>query len=83
MNNNVSEKIIRVALYIRVSTEEQKRKGYSVDSQLKRLKEFSKENNYKVIDVYVDEAKSARSKLNSRKDLLRLLDEKSSLKIKR
>ncbi len=83
MNNNVSEKIIRVALYIRVSTEEQKRKGYSVDSQLKRLKEFSKENNYKVIDVYVDEAKSARSKLNSRKDLLRLLDDSGNDKFDR
>ena len=67
--------IIRTALYIRVSTEEQARRGYSLQSQKERLIEYCKQNNYKIIELYADEGKSARSKLNSRKELLRLLED--------
>ena len=73
--NNELDKIIRVALYIRVSSEEQKRKGYSIDSQTKRLTDFAKEKGYKIVEVYADEGKTARCKLSSRKELLRLLED--------
>ncbi len=75
--------IIRVAIYIRVSTEEQARNGYSLSSQRQRLLEYCKENNYKVINIYVDEGKSARSKLKSRKELLRLIDDAKEHKFDR
>ena len=70
-----NNQITRAAIYIRVSTEEQAKHGYSLDSQLKRLKEHCKEKGYKLVDTYADEGKSARSKLNSRKELLRLLED--------
>lgn len=69
------KEIIRVALYVRVSTEEQVKYGFSLSSQLNRLTEYCKNNKYKIIDKYVDEGKSARSKLKSRTELLRLIED--------
>ena len=66
-------KIICVVLYIRVSTEEQAKHGYSIDSQIARLKEYCKEKGYKIVGIYVDEGKSARAKLKNRKELLKLM----------
>ena len=83
MNEKIENKIIRVAIYIRVSTEEQARHGYSLSSQEQRLLEFCKEKKYKVIDIYADEGKSARSKLNSRKELLRLIEDAKEHKFDR
>lgn len=83
MQNYKTNEIIKVALYIRVSTEEQAKHGYSLDSQEKRLKEYSKIHNYKVIDIYKDEGKSARSKLKQRTELLRLIEDVKKKKIDR
>jgi site-specific DNA recombinase len=70
----------RVALYIRVSTEEQVRHGYSIQSQKERLIEYCKQKGYKVINIYIDEGKSARTKLKNRKELLKLVED-AKLKI--
>ena len=80
---DLKEKIIRVAIYIRVSTEEQAKHGYSIESQKSRLIEWAKEHNYQVVDIYADEGKSARTKISNRKELLRLLDDVKSNKIDR
>lgn len=80
---SVKDKIIRVAIYIRVSTEEQAKHGYSIESQKSRLIEWAKEHNYQVVDIYADEGKSARTKLSNRKELLRLLDDARNDKIDR
>ncbi len=45
----IDKKIIRAVLYIRVSSEEQVRHGYSLDLQKKRLIEFCKSKNYKKV----------------------------------
>lgn len=73
----IENKIIRVVLYIRVSTEEQVKHGYSIDSQKKRLLEFCEEQGYKVVKTYADEGKSARSKLKNRKELMKLVSDSS------
>lgn len=72
---NKLNQIIRVGIYIRVSTEEQAKHGYSIESQRTRLIEWSKEHNYQIIDVYADEGKSARTKISNRKELNRLLED--------
>lgn len=72
---NKNKKILRAVIYIRVSTEEQARHGYSLDSQKKRLIEYCKSKNYKLVDIYADEGKSARTKLKNRKELLRLIND--------
>ena len=69
------DKIIRAALYIRVSTDEQAKHGYSIESQKARLRDWCKEHQYQVVDVYADEGKSARTKISNRKELLRLLND--------
>lgn len=65
----------KVALYIRVSTEEQSKHGYSLDSQRNRLIDYCKDKEYQIIDIYTDEGKSARSKLKNRTELLRLIED--------
>lgn len=74
-NFEENKKVIRVALYIRVSSEEQVRHGYSLDSQRKRLIEYCREKKYKIIGIYADEGKSARTKLKNRKQLLELIED--------
>ena len=50
-----SEKLtIRTGLYVRVSTDDQRDNGYSIDSQLRMIKEYCEKNNYDIIDVYDD-----------------------------
>ena len=77
------EKRIKVGLYIRVSTDEQAKHGYSIDSQRNRLTEYAKEKGYLIYDSYIDEGKSARSKLHQRKALSRLLEDIKLNKIDR
>ena len=65
----------RVALYVRVSTQEQKKHGLSVDSQIAALEEYCAEKKYTVVDVYNDAGISARKKYTKRPGLLRLLND--------
>lgn len=44
----------RVALYIRVSTQEQAQEGYSIGEQRERLIAYCKAQNWVIADVYVD-----------------------------
>jgi DNA invertase Pin-like site-specific DNA recombinase len=50
--------INRVALYIRVSTEEQAEEGWSVDAQERALREFCKAKGWEIVQVYKDEGKT-------------------------
>ena len=64
----------RVALYCRVSSEEQVRHGYSLGAQLTALKEYAKKHRYAVMGEFVDEGISARKSYKKRPALLRLLE---------
>ncbi|CAM2078536.1 MAG: hypothetical protein NSGCLCUN01_02732 [uncultured Clostridium sp.] len=71
----------RVALYIRVSTEEQALHGYSLEAQKETLTIFAKENNMKIFDYYIDEGISARKKYTTRKEFMRMLEDVKQNKI--
>lgn len=73
--------IIRAALYIRVSTEEQVRDGYSLDAQKAHLIEYAKKNGYVIADLYADEGISARKTYKKRKEFMRLLSDVEAGKI--
>lgn len=73
--------IKRAALYIRVSTEEQVREGYSVEAQRDNLKRYAKNKGYSVVGVYADEGITARKKYTNRKEFMRLLDDVEAGKI--
>ncbi len=51
----------RVALYVRVSTEDQAKEGYSLDAQEKRLSDYCKFNGLEIAGLYRDEGYSGRN----------------------
>lgn len=74
-DNNIKERehMKKVALYIRVSTEEQARHGLSVAEQEKSLRDYAQKHKYSIVGVYRDEGISARKNLNKRKALQELM----------
>uniref|UniRef100_UPI003CCA4D65 recombinase family protein n=1 Tax=Mesomycoplasma ovipneumoniae TaxID=29562 RepID=UPI003CCA4D65 len=65
-----ANEIRRAALYIRVSTDEQARKGYSLPAQQEALEEYAKKNNYIVSGMYIDDGVSAHLKYTKRPALM-------------
>lgn len=65
----------RAALYIRVSTEEQARRGLSLPEQRNDLERYAQTHGMSVVDVYEDAGVSARKPYTKRPELLRLLDD--------
>ena len=65
----------RAALYVRVSTQEQKNSGLSVDSQIDALEKYCEEQGYTVAGIYNDAGISARKKYTKRPALLKLLED--------
>ncbi|MEK4086303.1 recombinase family protein [Psychrobacillus sp. FSL K6-1415] len=52
---------MKVALYVRVSTEEQAEEGYSIEGQIKVLTDHCNKNNYTISKIYKDEGISGKS----------------------
>lgn len=67
--------MLRVALYARVSTEEQKLHGLSVEAQQKALEDWAKQEQHKVVGRYIDNGISARKKAAHRPALQQLLSD--------
>jgi len=65
----------RAALYIRVSTDEQARHGYSLTEQEHDLRSYAEQHGYNVVGLYADEGATARKALSRRKGLQRLLED--------
>lgn len=47
--------------YYRVSTEEQRKKGFSINTQAKVCEQFAKDNGYRIIKAYIEEGLSAKN----------------------
>lgn len=67
--------IERVAAYVRVSTQEQKLHGLSLDAQKMKLEAYAKENGMKIVEWYVDEGVSGRKKISRRPELQRMIQD--------
>lgn len=63
---------IRVAIYARVSTEEQAEYGYSIDAQLDTLRKYCELYSWVIVGEYVDRGVSGKS-IEGRYELQRLL----------
>ena len=70
---------MNVGVYVRVSTEEQRDYGYSIDAQLREIKEYCKRRNLNIIDIYNDAGHSAKD-LN-RPEMERMLNDIKNGKI--
>ena len=71
---NCPPPVRRAALYIRVSTEEQAKKGYSIPAQREDLEEYARSNGYVIAGVFIDEGKSARKKYTARPAFMKMLE---------
>ena len=73
--------VLRVALYIRVSTEEQALFGGSLIAQEEALLEYAKENNMRVVKIYRDEGISGGKPIFKRPALSEMLEDVKAGKI--
>ena len=79
--SGIKKRILRVGLYGRVSTEEQALRGFSIEAQVDALKEYTKKNNMKIVDIYLDEGISGAKPPLKRPALNRLLEDVKAGKI--
>ena len=73
--------MIKTALYIRVSTEDQAAHGISLEAQDAVLTEYANKNDLLIVDRYVDAGISARKSISKRKELMRLLEDVKAGKV--
>ena len=66
---------MRVALYSRVSTEDQAKYGISIEAQTAALRSWAETNGHDVIGEYIDEGVSARISPSKRPELKRLIND--------
>lgn len=64
---------MRVAIYVRVSTQEQAEEGYSIKAQIERLNAYATSQDWTVVKTYIDDGQSAKDM--KRTDLTRMLDD--------
>lgn len=72
-----------VAAYVRVSTQEQKLHGLSLDAQKMKLTEYAKKNNMRIVEWYVDEGVSGRKLIKNRPELQRMIQDAEQGKFER
>lgn len=70
---NALAQIELVAAYVRVSHQEQKLHGLSLDAQKMKLIEYAEKNNMKIVEWYVDEGVSGRKLIRNRPELQRMI----------
>lgn len=75
--------IEEVAAYIRVSTQEQKLHGISLDAQVEKLTTYAQNNNMKIVEWYKDEGVSGRKLIRKRPELQRMIHDAEQGRFKR
>ena len=83
IDNAFSGKIETVAAYVRVSTQEQKLHGLSLDAQKMKLTEYAEKNKMKIVEWYVDEGVSGRKLIRNRPELQRMIQDAEKGKFQR
>lgn len=72
-----------VAAYVRVSTQEQKLHGLSLDAQKMKLETYAEEHNMKIVEWYIDEGVSGRKLIRNRPELQRMIQDAEKGKFER
>ena len=70
-----SNKVIRACGYIRCSSDDQKKNGYTIGDQTEFIDAFCHEHELAMVERYVDEGISATLEIEKRKDLARLIED--------
>ena len=66
---------MRIAIYARVSTEEQSRHGLSIETQLNNLREWAKNNGHIIVREYIDAGVSGKKPFTKRAALSQFVKE--------
>lgn len=66
--------ILKTGIYMRVSTEEQAKDGFSIHAQKEKLSKYASANDWEVIDYYIDDGISGKN-LQDRPDVKRLIND--------
>lgn len=77
------QRVELVAAYVRVSTQEQKLHGISLDAQRAKLQEYADQHNMKIVEWYVDEGVSGRKLIRKRPELQRMIQDAEQRKFDR
>lgn len=77
----MSAPVLRVGCYERVSSDDQKRFGFSIETQIEDLEAHCQKNNMKIVGHYTDEGVSGAKVIRKRPALSRLLDDVQAGKI--
>ena len=75
--------IEETAAYVRVSSQEQKLHGLSIDAQKQKLTEYAEKHNLKIVEWYVDEGVSATRPIAKRPELQRMVYDAQKGRFKR
>ena len=75
--------IEEVAAYVRVSSQEQKLHGLSIDAQKQKLVEYAEKHNLKIVEWYMDEGVSATRPIAKRPELQRMVHDARKGRFKR
>lgn len=67
--------MVKAAIYIRVSTEEQAEEGYSLEAQRERLVAYCEAQGWEITDIYADRGHTGR-KITTREEYKRMIAEK-------
>lgn len=77
----LNNKVLRVGLYERVSTDEQALRGYSIEAQIEDLEKFCKDKKHKIVGHYTDAGVSGGKSAKKRPGMSRLLEDVQEGKI--
>ena len=66
--------MVETGIYVRVSTEEQAKEGYSIRAQIQKLKDYSRIKEWNVYKVYADEGISGKN-IKDRPAIVELIDD--------
>jgi len=72
---------METGIYVRVSTEEQAKEGYSIRAQEQKLKDYARIKDWQIHDVYIDEGISGKN-ITERPEINRLIDDVKNGKVK-
>ena len=72
---------METGIYVRVSTEEQVKEGYSIRGQEQKLKDYARIKDWQIYDVYIDEGISGKN-ITARPEINRLIGDVKSGKVK-
>lgn len=73
----IKKEILKAAIYIRVSTLDQVREGYSLEAQEATLRKWCADHKYEVYDLYADKGISGKD-IDHRPDMRRLMHDAQS-----